>query len=127
MLKKTIKYVDYNEVERTEVFFFNLTAAEVAELELSVTGGLIEKIKRITAALNGKEIMDLFKEIIMKAYGEKSDDGRRFVKSHELSLAFTQTEAYSVMFMELVTNPNAGAVFINGIIPQIANEPPVSK
>lgn len=117
MLKKTINYTDYNGAERKEDFYFNLTKAEVMEMELSTTGGLAESIKRIVAAQDQPAIIKVFKELILKSYGEKSPDGKRFIKSPELSEAFSQTEAYSILFMELATDDTAGAKFINGIVP----------
>ena len=117
MLKKTITYTDYNGVERKEDFYFNLSKAEVMEMELSTTGGLAEMIKRIVAAQDQPAIIKVFKDLILKAYGEKSPDGKRFIKSPELSDAFAQTEAYSILFMELATNAEAAAAFVNGIIP----------
>lgn len=117
MLKKTITFTDYNGNTRTEDFYFNLNEAEVTEMNLSVAGGLTQMIQRIVAAQDGKSIIGTFKEIILKAYGEKSPDGRRFIKSQELSDAFAQTEAYSKLFMELATDADAAAVFVNGIIP----------
>jgi hypothetical protein len=117
MLKKTITYTDYNGAERTEDFYFNLTQTEVAEMEMSTAGGLAEKIKKIVAAQDAPSIIKIFKELILKAYGEKSADGRRFIKSEALSTEFSQTEAYSVLFMELATNDKAASEFINGIVP----------
>jgi hypothetical protein len=117
MLKKVITYVDYDENERTETFYFNLSKAEVAELELSTTGGLSQWIEKIVASQDQKEIIALFKNIILRAYGEKSPDGKRFIKSEELSEAFSQTEAFSQLFMELATNAEAAAAFINAIVP----------
>ena len=117
MLKKTINYVDYNGVERKEDFYFNLTKAEVTEMELSVDGGLSQMIEQLVNAKDNKQIIALFKEIILKAYGEKSADGRRFIKSKEISEAFSQTEAYSELFVELALNEDAAAKFIKGILP----------
>lgn len=117
MLKKTITYTDYNGVERTEDFRFNLSKAELAEMEMSTSGGLTEMIERIVAAQDAPSIIKIFKDLILKAYGEKSPDGKRFIKSEELSTAFSQTEAYSQLFMELASNPDEAAKFINGIIP----------
>ena len=117
MLKKTITYTDYNGVERTESFYFNLTKAEIMEMELTTEGGLAEYITRIVEAKNVSQIITIFKQLILKAYGEKSDDGRRFIKSDEISTAFAQTEAYSMLFMELSTDADAAAKFVNGIIP----------
>lgn len=117
MLKKTINYVDYNGVERKEDFYFNLSKAEVTEMELSVDGGLSQMIEQLVNAKDNKQIIALFKEIILKAYGEKSADGRRFVKSKELSDAFSQTEAYSELFVELALNEEEAAKFIRGILP----------
>lgn len=116
MIKKTVTYTDYNGAERTEDFYFNLSKAEVMEMELSIDGGLAEKIERITAAQNAPEIIKVFKNLILKGYGEKSPDGKRFIKSKELSEAFSQTEAYSEIFMELATNADVAAKFVNGMI-----------
>ena len=117
MLKKIITYTDYNGVERTEPFYFNLSKAELMEMELGVTGGMTEMLNKSIAAKDAPSLMKTFKEMIMKAYGVKSDDGKRLIKSEELSIAFTQTEAYSVLFMELITDDKAAADFVNGIIP----------
>lgn len=117
MLKRTITYTDYNDVERTEDFYFNLTKAEIMEMELSTTGGLSEMITRIVNAKDAPAIIKIFKDLILKAYGEKSADGKRFVKSQEISEAFAQTEAYSILFMELSTNADAAAKFVNAIVP----------
>lgn len=117
MLKKTIKYVDYDGNERVEDFYFNLSKAEVAEMEMSINGGLSNLLKKIIDEKDGKRIIEMFKEIIMKAYGEKSPDGKRFIKNDEVRNSFVQTEAYSELFMELATNSEAAAAFINGITP----------
>ena len=117
MLKKSITYRDYNGVEYTEDFYFNLSKAEVMEMELGTTGGLAEMIQKIVAAQDAPAIIKLFKDLVLKAYGEKSPDGKRFIKSPELATAFSQTEAYSELFMELATNAEAAAAFVNGIVP----------
>ena len=118
MIKKTISYTDYNGNERTEDYWFNLSKAEVMEMEMSTTGGLAERIQKIVSAQDAPSIIKIFKELVLKAYGEKSADGKRFIKSEELSTAFSQTEAYSILFMELATDADAAADFVNGIIPQ---------
>lgn len=117
MLKKTITYIDYDGNERTEDFYFNLSKAELMEMELSMPGGMAQMLNKIVAAQDSEKIIKIFKEIILKAYGEKSPDGKRFIKSEELSTAFSQTEAFSQLFIELATNADAAAQFINGIIP----------
>lgn len=122
MLIKKITYPDYNGVTRTEEFYFNLTQAEVIEMEYTTTGGLSVMIDRLVSAIDLPEIIKIFKELILKAYGEKSPDGKRFIKSSELSTAFSQTEAYSVLFMELATSANAASEFINGILPTPSKE-----
>lgn len=118
MLKKTITYTDYNGNERTEDHYFNLSKAEIMEMEMSTTGGLAEMIQKIVAAQDSPAIVKIFKELILKAYGEKSPDGKRFIKSEEISTEFSQTEAYSQLFMELATDAKAGAAFVNGIVPK---------
>lgn len=122
MLKKTIEYTDYNGLERKEDFYFNLTQAEIMEMELTTEGGLAETITKIVDAKNVSEIIKIFKSLILKAYGEKSPDGKRFIKSEEISTAFSQTEAYSILFMELSTDADAAAKFVNGIIPAEASD-----
>lgn len=122
MLKKNITYTDYNGVERTEEFHFNLNQAEIAEMELGKQGGLSTHIQNIVAAENTAEIITIFKEIILKAYGQKSEDGRRFIKNDKIREEFQQTEAYSVLFMELATDANAAADFMNSIVPAIKED-----
>ena len=122
MLNKNVTYTDYNGVERTETFYFNLTKAEIMEMEMGTSGGLAEMIKRIVAAQDAPAIIKVFKELILKAYGEKSPDGKRFIKSEELSTAFSQTEAYSKLFMKLATDEVAAANFVNGIVPKNMGE-----
>jgi len=122
MLKKTISYTDFNGNDQKEDFYFNLTKAEIAEMELSEKGGLSETIKGIVAAEDTPEIIKIFKKLIVDAYGEKSADGRRFIKSDKMREEFTQTEAYSELFMELATDSDAAAKFVNSIIPQEAKK-----
>lgn len=117
MLKKTITYTDYNDVERKEDHYFNLSKAEVMELEMSTQGGLAEMIKRIVAAQDVPAIIQVFKDLIRKSYGVKSPDGKRFIKSQAIWEEFEQSEAYSDLFMELSTNADEAAKFINGIVP----------
>lgn len=118
MLKRTITYTDYDGLERTEDFYFNLTRAEVAEMELSVDGGLVKMLNKIVEAKDGKRIIETLKDFILKAYGEKSPDGRRFIKNDEVRANFAQTEAYSKLFMELALDADAAAKFINAIVPK---------
>lgn len=130
MLKKTITYKDYNGTERTEDFYFNLSQAELIEMEMGVSGGLAEMIKRITAAQDAPAIIKIFKELILKAYGEKSPDGKYFLKEDKdgrpLADGFKQTEAYSKLYMELATDDKAAAAFVNGIIPNEAGRQAVA-
>ena len=121
MLKKNIKYTDYNGVEREEDFYFNLSKAELMEMEMGTNGGLAEMIQQIVKSQDTASIIKVFKDIILKSYGEKSLDGKMFVKVSEtgapLSVGFSQTEAFSQLFMELATDADAAAKFIKGIIP----------
>lgn len=124
MLKKTITYTDYNGVERKEDFYFNLNKAEIMEMELSTAGGLAEMIEKIVAAQDTPSIIKVFKDLILKAYGEKTPDGKRLVKvanGVRLADAFAETEAYSELFMELATDDKAAAAFVNGIVPVDVN------
>ncbi len=117
MLKKTITYEDFNGETVSEDFFFHLSKAELVELELSHEGGLSASLQRIVAAEDGKGIIAEFKNIILGAYGKRSDDGRRFIKNQQLREEFESSEAYSTLFMELVTDTDVAVEFINGVIP----------
>lgn len=117
MLKKTVTYTDFDGNERTEDLYFNLTKAELMELQMSEIGGLEKRLRGIIMAQNGVEIMKFFKDIFLNSYGVKSPDGRRFIKNEEVKADFEQTEAYSQLFMELVTDADKMADFIKGVIP----------
>jgi len=110
-------YTDYNGVQRTEKFMFNFNKAEIMELEIGTAGGLAETIQAIVDAKDGPALITIFKELVLKAYGEKSPDGRRFIKSQQLRDEFSQTEAYSQIFMRLSTDDKEAAAFVNGIVP----------
>lgn len=124
MIKKTITFKNYNDEEITEDFYFDISEAELLELELSVDGGMSEMLKSMIAKKDVPEIIKTVKKLILLSYGEKSIDGRRFIKSEELSKAFTETRAYSELLMELVSNDETAIAFINGIIPSIPKTPP---
>lgn len=117
MLKKSITYTDYNGEKQTEDFYFNLSKAELIEMQTSVDGGLDGYLIKLVQRNKQPELMAFFKDLILKSYGEKSADGRRFIKSKQLSEEFSQTEAYSELFTKLTTDSTAAAEFVNGIMP----------
>lgn len=117
MLKKSITFEDLEGNKLTEDFYFNFSKAELVELEMSEKGGLVGFLEEIVKTQDGQLIIDIFKKIILLAYGVRSEDGRRFIKSDELRNEFSQTDAYSELFMELATNAGAAATFMNGVIP----------
>lgn len=118
MLKKTIIYTDYNGVERKEDFYFNLSKAELIMMESSVVGGMKQRLEKIVQSKDEVSIMETFKDLIHRSYGVKSDDGKRFIKSEELSTEFEQTEAYSVLVTEILSGADAASNFINAILPK---------
>ena len=118
MLKKTITYTDYDGNQRTEDFYFNLTKAELTNMFNSVSGGLEKYLTRIVAAQDGPALMNAIRDIVKASYGEKSLDGRRFMKSDEIFKNFEETEAYSVFFMELMGDDEAALNFIISVLPQ---------
>ena len=118
MLKKTITYTDYDGNERTEDFYFNISKAELTELQYSVKGGLKNILEKAVQEKDGPTIMQLSKEIVLKAYGVKSNDGRRLMKSEELTKEFSETEAYVNLFMELATDEKAAIAFAEGVMPK---------
>jgi len=122
MIKKTIKYVDFKGNEREEDFYFNLSKPELMEMELTTKGGMSDYLEKIVKAQTKEELIKWFKLIILKAYGEKSEDGRRFIKSEELSTAFSQTGAYEKLYMELVSDEQKASEFINAIVPEFTEE-----
>lgn len=117
MLKKTITYKDYNDVERVEDFYFNLDMSELTMMELGVSGGLSEVLKKIVNAHDVPTLIAQFDKIVMASIGEKSADGKFFEKSEEISRRFKNTRAYDVLFMELVSDAKAASDFLNAIIP----------
>lgn len=117
MLKKTVTYTDYNGEEQTEDFYFNLTKAELIELEVKHKGYLTEGINDAIEANDGTAIMAYFKDILSRAYGVKSEDGKRFRKTTDMSEAFLESPAYSEIFMEIITHPEYAANFVKGIAP----------
>lgn len=119
MRKETITYTDYNNVTRTEDFFFNLNEAELTALQYEVDGGMKEMLERIVKSNDNKQIMACFHDLIAKSYGEKSPDGRRFIKSEELSEAFMQTEAYNELMLRFMTDANYSAEFINDVLADV--------
>ena len=118
MLKKTITYTDYDGNQRTEDFYFNLTKAELTNMFNSVSGGLEKYLTRIVAAQDGPALMNAIRDTVKASYGEKSLDGRRFMKSDEIFKNFEETEAYSVFFMELMGDDEAALNFIISVLPQ---------
>lgn len=118
MYKITKTYVDYNDVERTEDFYFNLNSVELAEMAHSVEGGLDKRVEKIIKANDVKEILEVFKNLLLDSYGEKSEDGRRFVKSKELSIGFSQTPVFEEIYWDLANDDVKAAEFINSIIPK---------
>ena len=117
MYKKTLTYTDFDGVERTEDFYFNYTKAELMDMQLSTEGGLLEIIKTIVKSKNTPELVKLFKRIILLSYGVKSEDGRRFKKSDDIREDFQSSAAYPEIYMELATDAQAAADFINGVLP----------
>lgn len=117
MLKKTITYTNFNDEEETEVFFFNLSKAELIELEMTHEGGLSDSLKKIAASEDGAAIIREMKNLILTSYGKKSPDGRRFIKNQQIRDEFESSEAYSALFMELVTDADAAVAFVQGIVP----------
>lgn len=118
MLKKTIQYVDFNNDLVTEDHFFHLSKADLVELEMSEKGGLAAMIEKIIASGDASAIISEFKKLLLKAYGQKSEDGKRFIKTQALRDEFQSSEAFSTLFMELVTDGVAASEFINGVVPQ---------
>ena len=119
MLKKTITYIDYNGKERTETHYFDLNEVEATEMELSVEGGMSKKLEAIAKSEDKAAMFKFFKELIAKSYGIKSEDGRRFIKSEQITEEFAQSRAYVKLIMELAQDGDKLAAFFNGVIPKV--------
>lgn len=117
MIKKTVTYTDYNGESRTETFYFHYTEAEILDMEMSEEGSFTERIQRIIDAKDKTALMKLIKKFVIDAYGVKSEDGKRFMKNDEVKAAFVECPAYSDIFMDMVTNDELAAEFVNGVIP----------
>lgn len=122
MLTKQITYTDFFGVERTETFYFNLSQSELVEMQFGTAGGLGEMIQKVVDAKDQQTIIKVFRELILRSYGEVSPDGRRLMKSEEISKAFSETNAYDKLYMELSTDDVAASDFINGIVPKEISE-----
>lgn len=117
MIKKTVTYTDFDGNERTEDFYFHFTEQELTEWELSVDGGLSGVLQRIIQSKDNRKIIEIFKDLLIKSYGEKTPDGRGFIKNEEILNNFKYTQAFSDLYMELATDDKAAAEFVNGIMP----------
>lgn len=119
MLKKTISYTDYLGNDRTEDFYFNLSERELANLELKNYGGFEGLIRQMAATTDVPKLTELFEKLVLMSYGEIAPDGRRFIKQNgKLAEEFMETEAYTKLYMELITDPDKLAAFIRGVIPK---------
>lgn len=127
MLKITKTYEDWNETEVTQDFYFNLTEAEITELEIGTVGGFSETIEKIINAKEQSELIKIFKDLVLMAYGKKSADGKRFMKDEETKREFLENPAYSIIFMELVSDANKAAEFLNGIMPKSIDKEELKK
>lgn len=122
MVKETITYHDLDGNEITDDFWFNLYQSEVVEMNFSKKGGLAEYLKEITETEDGEKIIQFFKDLVLRAYGVRGEDNKSFVKSKVLSESFSQTEAYSVLFMKLATDDKAAADFVNRVLPAMPQD-----
>lgn len=117
MLKKQVTYKDFDGNEVTETLYFHLSKADMVEMEMSADEGFGEQLKGIVASEKPSDLFRIFKKIVMDAYGVRSEDGKRFIKSPEQSLEFTQTEAYSALVMNFISDDQAAMEFVRGILP----------
>lgn len=117
MIKETVTYKDYNDLERTETFYFHFNEAEILDMEMSVEGGFAERVQRIVDAKDQSSLLKIIKNFVLDAHGVKSDDGRLFIKNDKTRAEFVQCPAYSIIFMKLVTDDVKAAEFVNGVVP----------
>ena len=118
MLKKEIRYTDFNGVERMKTYYFNIGENEIMEMEVDVEGGYAAFLKSIVEMQDARQLVAAFKQFILKAVGLKSDDGESFIKTDEVREAFSHTAAFQALFIELTTDANAAAAFVTGVMPK---------
>ena len=118
MLKKTITYTDYDGMERTEDFWFNLSKTELTKLDAELPGGVLGVLRKIIDKKDRKALVDFIETLILRSYGEKTLDGKRFVKTPDMAEEFMQTPAYDELFMSILSDTDSQTSFINGVIPQ---------
>lgn len=118
MLKRGITYEDFNGETVTDIFYFNISKPELIEMEVEYAEGFGSWIKKIIDAKDHKTLLYQFKKLVLLAYGEKSEDGKRFIKNDQLREEFSQTAAYQSLFIELATNDNAASTFLIGALPK---------
>lgn len=118
MLKRTIKYKDFNDNEVSEDFYFNISRAELVRLEMSFDDGIEKAVKKMMETKDRAALINQFEDLVLKAYGQKSEDGKRFIKSTQLREEFAQHAAYEQLFFELITNEQTIADFILGVLPK---------
>lgn len=118
MLKKTITYTDYDGMERTEDFWFNLSKTELTKLDAELPGGVLGVLRKIIDKKDRKALVDFIETLILRSYGEKTLDGKRFVKTPDMAEEFMQTPAYDELFMSILSDTDSQTGFINGVIPQ---------
>ena len=118
MLKKTVTYENFNGEQVTKDLYFNLTKKELIDLQVSKDGGLDAYIKKITEEEDKKAMIQLLDSIILAAYGQKSEDGERFIKNKELIDAFVSSMAYDTLIDELFTVEGASLQFMMGLLPK---------
>lgn len=117
MVTREVKYVDFDGNDRTEDLYFNLTRSEITEWNYEYDGGFVKYLEKIVKTESIRDLIKVVREFILKAYGEKSPDGRRFVKSDEISKSFYETNAYDVLFMSFVENPQTFTEFVKAVCP----------
>lgn len=122
MYKKVIKYTDFNDVEREEPFYFNLSKAELTRMSFSHGGGFQDFLQKLIDTKDTTKLYEIFEQLVQMSYGVKSDDGRRFIKNEEVLNDFTQTDAYSELLVELLGSAEAASEFVTGIMPKDISE-----
>lgn len=123
MYKETIKYLDFNGVEREEDFYFHLTEAETIKYIVSEKGELADVIDKMIKAESVDQMLNLFERFVRMAYGERSTDGRYFTKTTEATERFISSEAYSNLFKKFLQDADYAAKFINGTVTSIKKNP----
>lgn len=122
MLRKEVEYKDFDGNDRKDVLWFHLNEVEITEMDLETSGGLVKYMESIIDKNDVNQLITIFKDLLIRSYGERSMDGKHFYKDDKIRNEFVSSAAYPVLYMEMVSDADKAVEFINGIVPSNIRE-----